>query len=329
MLLNINYGDPMQRRHLIAMTASSLLPGMSWAQSNKPLRLVVPFPPGGATDITARVLADPLSRVLGQPVIVENRGGAGGSIGMTEVSRSAPDGLTLGVATLSTHGVNPAVYKNLPYDPIKDFVAVTELVKAPGVLVINASLPVKNYAELIAYLKANPGKLSYASPGNGTIGHMWGELFKSATNTFMVHIPYRGAGPALNDVVGGQVMVYFDQVAPSLPFIQSGKLRAIAVSWSKRLDVLPNTPTYGELSLLSSNDPSWFGLVAPAGTAPAVVNHIQQAVVKVLQEPAVRAKLALQGLFASGTSPDEFAAQIKKEIDKMQRIAKFAQISLG
>jgi tripartite-type tricarboxylate transporter receptor subunit TctC len=301
---------------------------MGWAQSNKPLRLVVPFPPGGATDITARVLSEPLARVLGQPVIVENRSGAGGSIGMTEVAKAAPDGLTLGIATLSTHGVNPAVYKKLPYDPIKDFVAVTELVKAPGVVVVNAALPVKNFAELVAYLKANPGQLSYASPGNGTIGHMWGEMFKSSTHTFMVHIPYRGAGPALNDVVGGQVMVYFDQVAASLPFIQSGKLRAIAVSWDKRLDVLPTTPTYGELGLPGSNDPSWFGLVAPAGTPAAVVNRVQQAVVKSLQEPAVRTKLAAQGLFASGTTPAEFDAQIKREIAKMKGIAQFAKISI-
>ena len=318
----------MQRRHLIALATTSVLPGMGWAQSNKPLRLLVPFPPGGATDMTARALAEPLARAMGMAVVVENRSGAGGSIGMSEVAKSAPDGLTLGLATLSTHGVNPAVYKKLPYDPIKDFVAVTEVVKAPGVVVVNAALPVKNFAELVAYLKANPGKLSYASPGNGTIGHMWGELFKSTTNTFMVHIPYRGAGPALNDVVGGQVMVYFDQVAASLPFIQSGKLRAIAVSWDKRLDVLPSTPTYGELGLPTSNDPSWFGLVAPAGTPAAVVNRVQQAVVKSLQEPAVRTKLAAQGLFASGTTPAEFDVQIKKEIAKMQRIAKFAKISI-
>ena len=326
----------MQRRHLtqkiLAMSGAaaviSLLPGLSWAQTAKPLRLVVPFPPGGATDITARVLTEPLSRLLGQPVMVDNRAGAGGSIGMTEVSRAAPDGLTLGVATVSTHGVNAAVYKKLPYDPVKDFVAVTEIVKAPGVLVINAALPVKNYAELVNYLKANPGKVTYASPGNGTIGHMWGELFKSTTNTFMVHIPYRGAGPALNDVIAGQVDMYFDQVASSLPFIQSGKLRAIAVSWGKRLDVLPNIPTYGELTLFSNNDPSWFGLVAPAGTPPAVVMRIQDAVARALQEPAVRDKLAAQGLFASGSTPDQFAVQIKKEIDKMQRITKFAKISL-
>jgi tripartite-type tricarboxylate transporter receptor subunit TctC len=194
--------------------------------------------------------------------------------------------------------------------------------------VVNAALPVRNYAELIAYLKAYPGKLSYASPGNGTIGHMWGELFKSTTNTFMVHIPYRGAGPALNDVVGGQVMVYFDQVAASLPFIQSGKLRAIAVSWNKRLDVLPATPTYAELSLFSNNDPSWFGLVAPAGTPAPTVRRVHEAVVKALRDPAVSAKLSGQGLFPSGTSPEDFSAQIRKEIDKMQRIAKFAKISL-
>lgn len=243
---------------------------------------MVPFPPGVATDITARIMAEPMSRAPGQSVIVENRAGAGGSIGMAEVAKAAPDGFTLGVATLSTHGVNPSVYKKLPYDPIKDFAAISELVKAPGVLVVNAALPVANYAELIKYLKANPGKVTFASPGNGTIGHMWGELFKSTTNTFMVHIPYRGAGPALNDVVAGQVNVYFDQVASSLPFIQSGKLRAIAVSWGKRLDVLPNVPTYGELALFSNNDPSWFGLVAPAGTPAATVQRMNDAVVKSL-----------------------------------------------
>ncbi len=322
----------MLKRHLLqslaAVTATSLLPGLVYSQSAKALRLVVPFPPGGATDITARSMAEPLSRILGQPVIVENRAGAGGSIGMSEVAKAMPDGLTLGVATLSTHGVNPSVYKKLPYDPIKDFAPVTELVKAPGVLVVNAALPVTNYAELIKYLKANPGKVTFASPGNGTIGHMWGELFKSTTNTFMVHIPYRGAGPALNDVIAGQVNLYFDQVASSLPFIQSGKLRAIAVSWGKRLDVLPKVPTYGELTLFSNNDPSWFGLVAPAGTPAAVVKRINEAVVLALTEPALKDKLSAQGLFASGTAPDDFAMQIKKEIDKMQRIAKFAKISL-
>jgi tripartite-type tricarboxylate transporter receptor subunit TctC len=319
--------NAMRRRHALALAASSFLPGLVQAQG-RPLRLVVPFPPGGATDITARLLTEPMGRILGQPVIVDNRSGAGGSIGMAEVAKSAPDGLTLGVATLSTHGVNPAVYRKLPYDPVKDFAAVTEVVKAPGVLVVNTALPVRTLDEFIRYLKANPGRVTYASPGNGTIGHMWAELFKSTTNTFMVHIPYRGAGPALNDVVAGQVNVYFDQVASSLPFIQAGKLRALAVSWGTRLDVLPQVPTYGEQALFSNNDPSWFGLVAPAGTPPDVVLRLQGAVSRALKEPAVRERLAAQGLFASGTRPEEFAAQIRKEIDKMQRISRFARISM-
>lgn len=317
----------MLRRHLIAMTATSLLPGLTLAQA-RPLRLVVPFPPGGATDITARALTEPLSRLLGQPVVVDNRGGAGGSIGMAEVAKAAPDGLTLGVATLSTHGVNPAVYKKLAYDPIKDFVPVTEIVKAPGVLVAHPGVPARTFEEFVKYLKANPGKVTYASPGNGTIGHMWAELFKSTTNTFMVHIPYRGAGPALNDLLGGQVAVYFDQVASSLPHIQAGKLRPLAVSWSRRLDVLPQVPTYAELSLFSNNDPSWFGLVAPAGTPEAAVRRVQEAVAKAVREPAVKARLDAQGLFGSGSRPEEFGAQIRKEIDKMQRISRFARISL-
>ena len=316
-----------RRNHLLALTLTSLFPGLALAQS-KTLRLVVPFPPGGATDVTARALSEPLSKLLGLQVIVENRAGAGGSIGMSEVAKSSPDGMTLGVATLSTHGVNPAVYKALPYDPIKGFTAVTEIVKAPGVLLINTKLPVKNFAEFITYLKANPGKITYASPGNGTIGHMWGELFKSTTNTNMVHVPYRGAGPALNDLLAGQVDASFDQVTTPLPHIRAGKLRALAVSWPQRLPQLPEVPTFAELGLVSNNDPSWFGLVAPAGTPADTVQRIQTAVVKALQEPTVRERLALQGLFPSGSTPEEFGAQIRKEIDKMKHISKFANITL-
>jgi tripartite-type tricarboxylate transporter receptor subunit TctC len=302
---------------------------MSFAQEGKPLRMIVPFPPGGATDITARTLQDAMARILKQPVVLENRGGAGGSIGMAEVARAPADGLTIGVATLSTHGVNPAVYSKLPYNPTKDFVGVTEIVKAPGVIVINPrALPVKDFADLVKYLKANPGKVSYATPGNGTIGHMWGELFKSSTGTSMVHIPYRGAGPAINDVLAGQVAVYFDQVASSLPHIKSGKVKALAVSWPQRLDVLPDVPTYGELGYANNNDPSWFGLVAPAGTPAAAVDRIQQAVAQALQEPAVRERLAGQGLYPSGTTPKAFTAQIAREIDKMKGVAAFAKVSL-
>lgn len=320
----------MQRRHLLStLAALTVVPGMSWAQEGKPLRMIVPFPPGGATDITARSLQEALSRILKQPVVLENRGGAGGSVGMAEVARAAGDGLTVGVATLSTHGVNPAVYQKLPYNPTKDFVGVTEIVKAPGVIVINpAVLPVKDFAGLVQHLKANPGKVSYATPGNGTIGHMWGELFKSSTGTSMVHIPYRGAGPAINDVLAGQVAVYFDQVASSLPHIKSGKLKALAVSWHERLDVLPEVPTYAELGYKQANEPSWFGLVAPAATPAAAVDRIQQAVAQALQEPAVRERLAGQGLYPSGTTSKAFTTQIVREIDKMKGVAAYAKIHL-
>ncbi len=320
----------MQRRHLLsALAAASVAPGISWGQESKPLRVIIPFPPGGATDITARSLQEPLARILKQPVVLENRGGAGGSIGMAEVARVPADGLTIGVATLSTHGVNPAVYSKLPYHPTKDFVGVTEIVKAPGVIVINpAVLPVKDFAELVKHLKANPGKVSYATPGNGTIGHMWGELFKSSTGTSMVHIPYRGAGPAINDVLAGQVAVYFDQVASSLPHIKSGKLKAMAVSWPARLDVLPDVPSYAELGYKQANEPSWFGVVAPAGTPAAAVDRIQQAVAQAIKEQAVAERLAGQGLYPSGTSAKDFTAQIAREIEKMKRVAEFAKVKL-
>ena len=328
----------MQRRSILkstlGFTGASLLGGITYTEAfaqnypTKPIRLVVPFPAGGATDITARVISEPMSRLLGQPVIVDNKGGAGGSIGMTEVAKASPDGYTLGVATLSTHGVNPAVYKKLAYNAVNDFEAITELVKAPGVLAVHSSVPANNLAEFIKYLKANPGKVTYASAGNGTIGHMWAELFKSTTNTFMVHIPYRGAGPAMNDVLSGQVQVVFDQVASSLQFIKSGKLKALAVSWGGRLEALPQVPTFGEQTLFSNNDPSWFGLVAPKGTPAATVNRIQQAIVKALQEPAVKDRLLALGLFPSGSTPADFSALVKKEVDKMQRIAKFAKVSI-
>lgn len=295
---------------------------------DRAIRLIVPFPPGGSTDITARLLAEPMTRILGQTVIVENRGGAGGSIGMMEVAKAAPDGSIFGVATVSTHGVNPAVYKSLPYDPIKNFAPVTELVQAPGVLVVHPSLPVNTFAEFLAYLKANPDKLSYASTGNGTISQMWAELFKTTTGTAMVHIPYKGAGPALTGILGGQVMVYFDQVASAMPHIHSGKLRALAVSWPTRLEPLPNVPTYAEVGFAANNDPSWFGLVAPAGTPAATITRMREAAAKAVNEPAVRARLADLGLFPAATTPAQFGETIRKEIEKMQDLAKQTGISI-
>lgn len=216
-------------------------------------------------------------------MVVDNRAGAGGSIGMTEVARAAGDGLTLGLATLSTHGVNPAVYRKLPYDALKDFAPVAQLVMAPGVLVVSPTVQVTDFASFVRLLKSKPGQVSYASAGNGTIGHMWAELFKSSTGTFMVHIPYRGAAAAMTDVMSGQVGAYFDQVASSLPHIKSGRLRALAVSWPSRLPMLPDVPTFAEVSLASNNAPSWFGLVAPAAMAPALVQKTHAAVARVLR----------------------------------------------
>ena len=322
----------MQRRHFLSAVAAAAalsVSGMALAQDGRPLRIVVPFPAGGSTDMVPRNLQDVLTRLLGQPVIIENKAGAGGSIGAAEVAR-ATDGLTFGIATLSTHGVNPAVYNKLPYNATEDFVGVTEIVKAPGVIVINPKLiPAQNFAELVAYLKANPGKVSYATPGNGTIGHMWGEQFIKATGVEMLHIPYRGAGPAINDVLGAQVPVYFDQVASSLPHIQGGKLRAIAVSWHERLAVLPNVPTYAESGHPELNDPSWFGLVAPKNTPAETVARVQKAVAQALQDPAVKQRMDAQGLFISGTSSADFTQQIAKEVDKMKTIAAAANISVN
>ena len=323
----------MQRRHFLssvaAATAVAAAPGMALAQdTSRPIRIIVPFPPGGATDMVPRNLQDVLGKLLSQTVVIENKAGAGGSIGMAEVAR-ANDGVTFGIATLSTHGVNPAVLSKLPYDAIKDFVGVTEIVKAPGVIMVNpAILPVKNFAELVAYLKAHPGKVSYATPGNGTIGHMWGEQFKRSTGTDMLHIPYRGAGPAINDVLGGQVPVYFDQVAASLPHVKAGKLRAIAVSWPQRLDVLPDVPTYAEAGHPDLNNPSWFGLVAPKSMPAAQVERVQKAVVAALKDPAVQKRMSSQGLYPSGSSTADFTKQIQTAVATMKKVAVDAKIQI-
>ncbi len=318
----------MDRRQLIACSSLSVLPAAGIAQATRPIRLIVPFPAGGPTDLVARVVAEPLGRLLGQPVVVDNKGGAGGSIGTAELARAQPDGLTFGIASVSTHGVNPVVYKKLAYDPVKDFSPVCELCKAPVTLVVHPSLPVETMAEFIAYLKKNPGKLAYGSPGTGSNNHMLAEMFKSATNTFMLHIPYRGTGPAMADLLGGQIQVYFDQVASSIPHIKSGKLRALALSWNRRLDLLPSVPTFAEVSLFANNNPSWFGLLAPAKTLDADIRRVNQAVLKALAEPAVKERFAQLGLFASGGTPTALAELIQKELQTMSRVAKFAKISL-
>lgn len=299
------------------------------AYPSKPIRLIVPFAAGGTTDIVARIVSEGLTRELGQAVVVENRGGGGGSIGADALVRSTPDGYTLGVATVSTMATNPATNPQNPYNPIKDFTPITNLVNVPNVLTVNPSVPAKTLAEFITLLKNNPGKYSYASSGTGGISHLDGELFKSLTNTDMVHVPYRGSGPALNDVIAGQVNAQFDNLPSSMPHIQAGKLRALAIEAPKRLPSLPDVPNFGEAGLPQMDNMAWYGLVAPAGTPQAVVNRIHAAAVKVLKDPKIAQRLADGGSLVDGSTPAEYAALIKRELELRQRIAKDRDIKLS
>lgn len=292
------------------------------AYPNKPIRLIVPFAAGGTTDIVARVVAEGLGRELGQAVVVENRGGGGGSIGADALARSTPDGYTLGVATVSTMATNPATNPKTPYNPLKDFAPITNMVNVPNVLTVNPAVPAKSVAEFVALLKANPGKYSYASSGAGGIGHLDGELFKSLTQTDMVHVPYRGSGPALNDVIAGQVNAQFDNLPSSMPHIQAGKLRALAIAAPKRLPALPDVPTFAEGGLPEMDNMAWYGLVAPAGTPQAVIDRIHDATVKALKDPKIAQRLADGGSLVDGNTPAEYAVQIKRELELRQRIAK-------
>ena len=302
---------------LVALITALCLPTSTFAQGypNKPVRLIVPFAPAGTTDIVARIVADQLSKELGQPVIVENRGGGGGSIGADVVAKSAPDGYTLGVATVSTMAVNPAANPKIPYNNFTDFIPVTKFVGVPNVLCVHPSVPAKDFKEFVALLKANPGKYAFATSGTAGIGHMMGELFLSASGTDMVHIPYKGAGPAVIDVVGGQVPVLFDNLPSSMAQIDAGKMRLLAVAAPKRLAHYPNVPTFAELGMPEVNDPAWYGLVAPAKTPKEIIDKLYAASVKAVNAPATKEKLAQQGADPGANTPAEFARDIKAEYD--------------
>ena len=287
----------------------------------RPVRVIVPFPPGGTTDIVARLVADRLGSTLGQPAVIENRGGAGGAIGAAEIARAAPDGYTLGLATVSTHGVNPAINAKLPYDALKDFTPISNLASVPNVVSAHPSMGISDVRQLVERAKANPGKITYASAGNGSLSHMLGELFKSSTSTDLLHVPYKGVGPALNDTLGGQVNILFDNLPSSLPHIQSGKLRALAVSSNARLEALPDVPTFAEAGVPQLNDPSWFGLVAPANLPQPVLTRVHEAVVKALAASDVRERMRQAGAIPVGNSPAEFAAQIRAEVERHRRVA--------
>ena len=293
----------------------------------KPVKIVVPFAPGGTTDILARAMAPELSKAFGQPFIVENRAGAGGNIGADAVAKAAPDGYTLLMGTVGTHGINKALYSKMAFDPQKDFAPVTLVAGVPNVMVMNTdkakALGINNVADFIKYAKAHPGKFSMASSGNGTSIHLAGELFKSMTGIFMTHIPYRGSGPALLDLIGGNVDVMFDNLPSALPQIKAGKLKAFAVTSTQRSAALPEVPTIEEAARLKGFDASsWFGLLAPAGTPADIVNRIQQEAAKSMGTPAMKEKLLAQGAIPGGNTPEQFTAFINAEHVKWAQVVK-------
>jgi len=292
------------------------------AYPTKPIRLVVPFPPGGATDILAREVAKHLTDAWGQSVVVDNRPGAGGNIGSELVARSAPDGYTLEMGTVGTHAINASLYSKMPYDHVKDFVPVILVAGVPNVLEVNPSVPVNSVQELIAYAKANPGKLNFASSGSGTSIHLSGELFKVMAGVQMTHVPYKGSAPALSDLLGGQVQLMFDNLPPSLPQIKAGKLRALAVTSSTRAPALPDVPTVAEAGLPGFEASSWFGVLAPAGTPPAIVAKLNAEIAKWLTTPEAKEKLANVGANIASGTPEDFARHIQAETAKWAKVVK-------
>ena len=318
---------------LAGLTVSATMlavPGTAAAQSypNKPVRVIVPFAPGGSTDIIARLVGERMGRELGQPFVIENRGGGGGAIGAGEAARAAPDGYTLSIATVSTMAINPACNPKLGYDPLKDFQPVTNFAYTANVLAVNPKVPANDFKAFLELAKKEPGKFSFATSGTCSINHFLGELFQLGTGAKIVHIPYRGSGPAIADVVGGQVQMLFDNLPSSMPNIQAGKLKALAVAWDKRVDGLPDVPTFKERGLPLMNDPAWYGLLAPAGTPADIVNKLRDAAVKVLSDPQVKDTLSKQGAAAVGNTPAEFRIEIEKELNKAKDVVKKQNIKL-
>ena len=296
--------------------------GAAYAQAypSKPIRFVVPYPAGGPLDTVARLLGAKVGESVGQPVVVDNKPGAGGNIGADIVAKSPADGYTILMGAVATHAINPTLYKSIPYDPIKDFAPVTQVASTPNVLVVNPALPAKDVKELIAHAKANPGKLSFGSGSIGSAGHLAGELFKATAGVDMVHVPYKGAAPAMQDLIGGRTQLMFDNLASSLGQVKAGKVRALAVTTAKRTALAPELPTIAEAGLPGFDISTWFGVFAPAGTPKPALDRLHAEFARALAAPDVLEKMTSLGAEPVGNTPEEFAAFIRAEADKYAKV---------
>jgi len=307
-------------------TAAPLLHAQSYPA--KPVRLIVPFAPGGTTDIVARVIGERLQKELGQPVVVDNRAGAGGVLGASEIAKAPPDGYTIGMATVSTTAANPAINPKIPYDPVKDFTPIVNIAATPNVVAVHPSFKARDFAAFIAEVKAHPGRHSYGTAGTGSIGHLQTELFKSLAGLYITHIPYKGSGPALNDAVAGTVPIVFDNLPSVLPFIKDGRLVPIVVASAGRTAQLPKVPTFQEVGLERANRMAYFGLHGPKGLAAEVVQKLNAAVRKSLADPAVKARIEATGSVIVGNSPEEFGRQIAAEVEIYRRTVSDQKLTL-